>query len=157
MLYYHIDDPMVEDDGTMTPEQINDKLLQELKMTGVVNESDEAVRLLDKEFTDKSMILPIERKKDGSFSAYSSVINEEDMHMVSDYVNQKIRQLGSGILSGDISVSPYEQNGSQACTYCAYKSVCGYDSRIEGYQMRKLPKMSADEALQKMREGNGEA
>lgn len=157
MLYYHIDDPMVEDDGTMTPEQINDKLLQELKMTGMVNESDEAVRLLDKEFTDKSMILPIERKKDGSFSAYSSVISEEDMHTVSNYVNQKIRQLGSGILSGDISVNPYEQNGSQACTYCVYKSVCGYDSRIEGYQMRKLSKMSADEVLQKMREGNSEA
>ena len=152
MLYYHIDDPMVEDDGSMTPEQINSKLLQELKMTGMVNESDEAVRLLDGEFTDKSMILPLERKKDGSFSAYSSVISEEDMHTVSNYVNQKIRQLGSGILSGNISVNPYEQNGSQACTYCAYSSVCGYDSRIEGYQMRKLPKMSADEALQGMRE-----
>ena len=152
MLYYHIDDPMVEDGEGMTPEQINAKLLQELKMTGLVNESDEAVSLLDKEFTDKSEILPLERKKDGSFSAYSSVINEEDMQIVSNYVNRKIRQLGSGILDGTISVNPYEQNGNQACTYCAYRNVCGYDSRIEGYGMRKLPKMSADEALQVMRD-----
>ncbi len=152
MLYYHIDDPMVEDGEGMTPEQINAKLLQELKMTGLVNENDEAVRLLDKEFTDKSEILPLERKKDGSFSAYSSVINEEDMQVVSDYVNHKIRQLGCGILDGTISVNPYEQNGNQACTYCAYRSVCGYDSRIEGYGMRKLPKMSADDALQVMRD-----
>lgn len=152
MLYYHIDDPMVEDGDTLTPEQINDKLLQELRMTGLVNESDEAVRLLDAEFTDKSQILPLERKKDGSFSAYSSVISAEDMQVVSNYVNQKIKQIGSGILDGTISVNPYEQGANQACTYCAYRSVCGYDSRVEGYEMRRLPKISADDALCKMRE-----
>ncbi len=156
MLYYHIDDPMVEDGEGMTPEQINRKLLQELKMTGIVNENDEAVRLLDKEFTDKSEILPLERKKDGSFSAYSSVIKEEDMKVVSNYVNHKIRQIGTGILGGTISVNPYEQNGNQACTYCAYKSVCGFDGRIEGYRMRRLPGMSADEALQRMKEESGD-
>ena len=152
MLYYHIDDPMVEDGENMTPEEINARLLQELKMTGIVNKNDDAVRLLDNEFTVKSDILPLERKKDGTFSAYSSVISEGDMHTVSNYVNQKIRQLGRGILDGTISVNPYEQNGNQACTYCVYKSVCGYDSRIEGYQMRRLPKLSADDALMHMRE-----
>ena len=152
MLYYHIDDPTVEDSGNMTPEEINAKLLQDLKMTGIVNKNDDAVRLLDGEFTGKSEILPLERKKDGTFSAYSSVINDEDMNVVSDFVNKKIRQLGSGILDGTISVNPYEQNGNQACTYCAYKSVCGYDGRIEGYAMRRLPKLSADEALVHMRE-----
>ncbi len=155
MLYYHIDDPMVEDGDILTPEQVNRKLLQELKMTGIVNESDEAVRLLDKEFTDKSEILPLERKKDGSFSAYSSVISEEDMQTVSNYVNCKIKEIGSGILDGTISVNPYEQGANQACTYCAYKSVCGYDSRIAGYKTRKLTKMSTDDALFKMREELG--
>ena len=152
MLYYHIDDPTVEDSGNMTPEEINAKLLQELKMTGIVNKNDDAVRLLDSEFTIKSEILPLERKKDGTFSAYSSVINDEDMNVVSDFVNKKIRQLGSGILDGTISVNPYEQNGNRACIYCAYKSVCGYDDRIEGYAMRRLPKLSAEEALVCMRD-----
>ena len=152
MLYYHIGNPMVEDGEDMTPEEINDRILQELKMTGIVNKSDEAVRLLDREFDTKSDILPLERKKAGTFSAYSGVMNEEDMHLVSNYVNHKIRQLGSDILDGTIAVNPYEQNGNRACTYCAYRSVCGYDGRIEGYRMRKLPKMSADDALMHMRE-----
>lgn len=156
MLYYHIADPMVEDGAALTPEQINSKILQELKMTGIVNQNDEAVRLLDTEFQDKSDILPLERKKDGSFSAYSSVITEEDMQTVSNYVNQKIKQLGNEILAGTISVNPYEQNGNQGCTYCAYQSVCGYDARIEGYQMRKLPKMRQDEAMERIREACGE-
>lgn len=156
MLYYHVADPMVEDGENLTPEQINEKILQELKMTGIVNENDEAVRLLDSEFTDKSDILPLERKKDGSFSAYSSVIKEKDMQMVSNYVNRKIKELGCGILEGTISVNPYEQNGSRACTYCAYKSVCGFDERVDGYRMRKLEKLSAEEALEKMADSNEE-
>ncbi|MBO5472443.1 MAG: helicase-exonuclease AddAB subunit AddB [Lachnospiraceae bacterium] len=150
MLYYHVSDPMVEDGENLTPEQVNEKVLQELKMTGIVNENEEAVRLLDSEFTDKSDILPLERKKDGTFSAYSSVIKEEDMRIVSDYVNHKIKELGRGILDGTIAVNPYEQNGSKACTYCSYKSVCGYDERIEGYRTRKLPKLTAEEALERM-------
>ena len=152
MLYYHIDDPMVDDGDELTPEQINAKLLQELRMTGLVNVNDVSVGLLDREFTVKSDILPLERKKDGSFSAYSSVINEEDIDVVSNYVNHKIRQIGRDILDGNISVNPYEQNGNRACTYCAYKNVCGYDDSVEGYRMRRLPKMSADDALIHMRE-----
>ena len=73
------------------------------------------------------------------------------MHTVSSYVNKKIRQLGNEILQGTISVNPYEQNGNQACTYCAYKSVCGYDTRIAGYQARKLPALRKEEAMELIR------
>lgn len=155
MLYYHVTDPMVEAEGELTPEEINRRILRELKMTGVVNRSDEAVSLLDGDFADKSEILPLERKKDGSFSAASGVMAEEDMTMVSDYVNHKIRQLGRGILDGTISVNPCEFGSEKACTYCTYKSVCGYDAGTAaqlGYQTRKLPKMGTAEALEQIRE-----
>ncbi|MCM1038457.1 MAG: helicase-exonuclease AddAB subunit AddB [Ruminococcus sp.] len=152
MLYYHIADPIVEDGQELTPEQLNRKLLQELKMTGIVSENERAISLLDKEFVDKSDILPIERKKDGSFFAYSSVIKEQDMELVSDYVNQKIKELGSGILQGNIAVNPCELSGNDACTYCAYKSVCGYDTELPGYEKRALEKLSAGEALMRMEE-----
>jgi len=155
MLYYHVADPVVDAAGEPTPEEINQQILRELKMTGVVNKSDEAVSLLDADFTDQSDILPLERKKDGSFSAASGVMEETEMQMVSDYVNHKIRKLGREILDGTISVNPCEYGGNKACTYCAYKSVCGYDAGAAaqpGYQARKLPKMSAAEALEQIRE-----
>lgn len=155
MLYYHVADPMVEAEGELAPEEINQRILRELKMTGVVNKSDEAVSLLDADFAGKSDILPLERKKDGSFSAASGVMAEEDMTMISNYVNRKIRQLGRGILDGTISVNPCEFGSEKACTYCAYRSVCGYDAGTAGqlgYQTRKLPKMGTAEALEQIRE-----
>lgn len=151
MLYYRVADPMVEGEN-LTPEEINAKILQELKMTGVVNENDEAVRMLDRTFTDKSDILPLERKKDGNFSAVSSVISEEDMRAVSNYVNHKIRTLGREILDGTISVNPCELGSDKACTYCVYKHVCGFDAEAEGYRPRKLEKLKAEEAMEKIRE-----
>lgn len=151
MLYYRVNDPMVEGEN-LTPEEVNARILQELKMTGVVNKNDEAVRMLDRTFTDKSDILPLARKKDGSFSAVSSVISEEDMRLVSGYVNQKIRSLGREILDGTISVNPCELGSEKACTYCAYRHVCGFDAGAEGYQARKLQKLNAEEALERIRE-----
>ncbi|MCI9346031.1 MAG: helicase-exonuclease AddAB subunit AddB [Lachnospiraceae bacterium] len=151
MLYYRVADPMVEGE-TLSEEEINGRILQELKMTGIVNENDEAVRMLDGEFTDKSDILPLERKKDGSFSAVSSVITEEDMRTVSNYVNRKIRSIGREILDGNISVNPCELGAEKACTYCVYRHVCGFEAGAEGYQPRKLAKLKAEEALERMRE-----
>ncbi len=151
MLYYRVADPVVEGEE-LPPEEINSRILQELKMTGIVNENNEAVRMLDREFTDKSDILPLERKKDGSLSAVSSVISEEDMRVVSNYVNHKIRRLGREILDGTISVNPCELGAENACTYCAYGHVCGFDAGAAGYQPRKLVKLKAEEALEKMRE-----
>jgi ATP-dependent helicase/nuclease subunit B len=151
MLYYRVADPVVEGEE-LSPEEINGRILQELKMTGIVNNDDEAVRMLDGEFTVKSDILPLERKRDGSFSAASSVISREDMQTVSNYVNHKIRSLGREILDGTISVNPCELGAEKACTYCAYKHVCGFDAGAAGYQPRKLEKMKAEEALEKMRE-----
>lgn len=151
MLYYRVADPVVEGEE-LPPEEINSRILQELKMTGIVNENNEAVRMLDREFTDKSDILPLERKKDGSLSAVSSVISEEDMRVVSNYVNHKIRRLGREILDGTISVNPCELGAENACTYCAYRHVCGFDAGVAGYQPRKLVKLKAEEALEKMRE-----
>ncbi len=155
MLYYRVTDPMVEGEN-LTPEEVNAQILQELRMTGMVNDNDEAVRMLDGVFTEQSDILPLARKKDGNFSAASSVISEEDMRTVSNYVNRKIRSLGREILDGTIAVNPCELGAEKACTYCVYKRVCGFDAGAEGYQPRKLEKLKAQEALEKMRESESE-
>ena len=67
MLYYRVHDPLVEGEETDTPEQIQEKILAGLRMTGVVNADEKIVESLDREFGTKSDVIPVERKKDGSF------------------------------------------------------------------------------------------
>jgi len=126
-------------------------------MNGVVNEDDKIVNMLDRTFETKSEVIPVERKKDGSLSTRSSVMSKEELQAVSDYVNQKIHKIGTQILHGDISINPYEKGQADACTYCAYKAVCGFDSKILGYKKRKLDKMSKDEAMERIVEETKES
>ena len=134
----------------MTEEEINAQIFASLQMNGVVNEEERIVNMLDRTFETKSEVIPVERKKDGSFSARSSVMNGEELKAVSDYVNQKIYQIGTQILHGDIAINPYEKGQTDACTYCAYKAVCGFDGKIPGYKKRKLDGMSKGEAMERI-------
>ena len=152
LLYYHVNDPMLKEEKELTAEEINERLQKELRMTGVVSDREEVIGLLDGAFSDKSLIVPVERKKDGSFSASSSIISSEDYKIVSEFVNHRIRKSGREILDGNIAVNPCEQGGRSACAWCDYKAVCGFDERIPGYEMRILPDLPEEELLVKMQE-----
>ncbi len=150
LLYYHIDDPAVETPVELSPEEIDEQIRKQLRMHGVVNSSPEIVNLLDREMEDKSDVIPVERKKDGSFSARSSVLSDGELKTVSEYVSHKIAQIGREILDGTISLNPYEKGNQEACTYCTYKRVCGFEPAMPGCSKRRLEDMGREEALERM-------
>ena len=123
-----------------------------MRAKGIVNENPEIVSLLDKEFQDKSDAIPVERKKDGTFSAKSSVMSREGMEQLSSFVDRKLRAIGREILDGSISLNPYERGDEKACTYCPYAKVCGFDVGIPGCKMREIEEASNEEILARMKE-----
>ena len=152
LLYYHIDDPTIETPVELTQEQINEEILAKLRMNGVVNSDPAVVERLDRFLQDKSKVIPVEKKKDGSFSARSGVLSREEMQLVSSYVDTKIREIGREILDGKIAANPYEKGNEEACTYCAYKKVCGFDGSIPGYEKRQLEDLDKQTLMQRMQE-----
>ena len=152
LLYYHIDDPTIETPVELTQEQINEEILAKLRMNGVVNSDPAVVERLDRFLQDKSKVIPVEKKKDGSFSARSGILSREEMQVVSTYVDTKIREIGREILDGKIAANPYEKGNEEACTYCAYKKVCGFDGSIPGYEKRQLEDLDKQTLMQRMQE-----
>ncbi len=152
LLYYHIDDPTIETPVELTQEQINEEILTKLRMNGVVNSDPAVVERLDRFLQEKSKVIPVEKKKDGSFSARSGILSREELHVVSAYVDTKIRQIGREILDGKIAANPYEKGNEEACTYCAYKKVCGFDGSIPGYEKRQLEDLDKQTLMQRMQE-----
>lgn len=150
LLYYHIDDPTIETPVELTDEQINEQILAKLRMNGVVNSDPGVVERLDRYMQDKSVVIPVEKKKDGSFSARSGVLSREEMQLISSYVDAKIRSIGREILDGKIAANPYEKGNEEACTYCAYKKVCGFDGSIPGYEKRQLEDLDKQTLMQRM-------
>ena len=152
LLYYHIDDPTIETPVELTQEQINEEILTKLRMNGVVNSDPAVVERLDRFLQDKSKVIPVEKKKDGSFSARSGILSREELQVVSAYVDTKIRQIGREILDGKIAANPYEKGNEEACIYCAYKKVCGFDGSIPGYEKRQLEDLDQQTLMQRMQE-----
>ena len=150
LLYYHIEDPSVETPVELTPEQIDEQIGKKLRMNGVVNSEPYVVGLLDGQMGDRSDVIPVERKKDGSYSARSSVLSRQELETVSDYVSRKIAQIGREILEGRIPLNAYEKGSEEACTYCPYKKVCGFEPALPGCSRNKLEELDKEEILRRM-------
>jgi ATP-dependent helicase/nuclease subunit B len=129
---------MAEGENGIGPEEINQAIRDQLKMTGLVSENMEIVQMLDKGIVSKSDIIPVGIKKDGSFTAASKTISSEDYSALRAYTKDKMKEFGRKILQGDIEIDPYEQGQKSSCKYCPYKSVCGFDEKVPGYSMRNL-------------------
>ncbi|MCM1058121.1 MAG: helicase-exonuclease AddAB subunit AddB [Firmicutes bacterium] len=150
LLYYHIEDPAVEAPVELSEEEIEEQIGAQLRMKGIVSSEPGIVERLDRGDWSKSDVIPVERKKDGTFSARSSVLSGRDLKTVSDYVSKKVAGIGREILDGRISLDPYEKGNEEACTWCAFKRVCGFETSLPGCEKRKLEDMGKEEALERM-------
>ncbi len=150
IFYYNIDDPMID---KLEGENIEESILKELKMNGLVNSSYEVIKSLDQDFalasdglaaSVKSKVIPVETGKDGSIGKRSNVISEKVFGNLTKYVNEKLTEYGREILDGNTGVNPYKLGNRTACDYCSYGGVCGFDKRLPGNSYRSLRKMEKD-------------
>lgn len=147
LLYYHVTDPVVEAKKPLTEEELNDKIVEQLRQEGVVNGSMDVINQLDQELVGRSQVVPVELKTDGTLGSRSKTLEGDQLEMISTFVTQKVKQTGKKILDGEIAVNPYENGDRGACTYCAFKGVCGFDPTLRGYEKRNLGSMTGEEAL----------
>lgn len=151
IFYYHINDPIVEGNGTESDEEIRQAVLEQLKPGGLVNEKPEIYRAMDNNFSGASSVIPVSLKTDGTLKATSKTVSTEQFHTMSSYVNQVLEQTGRKILDGEVSVNPYRLENDSGCDFCPYHTICGFDMRMPGFSYRKLKKFdSAEDILETM-------
>lgn len=153
MFYYHIDDPFVDGRKYRQQEEIDQARLEQMKMQGIVNSSDQVIEALDMSFEKKSDVIPVFRKKDGTLSSASSVLDTKQLETMEKYVQKKVTETGKQILSGQFDCRPFRLDQKTGCDYCPYHSVCGFDPALEGYEYRRLEKLKSQEQIfERMRE-----
>lgn len=157
ILYYHLDDPLLDQKDGETEEELNRRILEKLKPNGLVNADPEIVKRLDQAMPGRSSVLPLSYNKDGSLSAASHVATEEQFRQLTGYVSRKMQQMGVEILEGHAEVSPYVLKDESACVYCPYHGVCGLDPKDGGYRVRRLKQWSDDEIWAKLGEEGQES
>ena len=167
LLYYNIDDPMVDARDRLNAlsfDEYSDMTMKLLRGDGLLNGSVEVVEALDKDLEDSSdsLVVNLGKKKDGTLKKNERVISEEDFRIISDAVRLHMENTAKNMADGDISTNPYRlSNTDTACAFCPYHSVCGFDEEICGYEYREITKLKKDEILDSMRleldENHGDA
>ncbi|MGG7144495.1 helicase-exonuclease AddAB subunit AddB [Clostridium nigeriense] len=147
ILYFKIDDPIIKSKKQLTEEEIKENILKELKMSGLLLKDINVVKAIDSDIESSySLIIPAAVKKDGNFTAASSVVTEEQFDILRKYVNDKMADLCEEMLSGEIKIVPCKNNNTPYCDYCDYSSICQFDTSIENNKYKIVLKKSNEEA-----------
>lgn len=148
IFYYRMQDPIVQKEADT--EAVNKAILKELKLDGIVNDSEEVISHLDRDLQGNSLVVPVGKNRDQSLSKASKTVSGEEFQTITTYVEKTMTDLNQKISQGELNASPYKMGDRTGCDFCCYKGVCGFDEKqvSEGY--RTLPKLSKEEVMEQM-------
>lgn len=152
VLYFRVDDPLVKTGGEPVEDgEIQQRLLRELKMNGLVLADRDLVGKLDSGLAGSSDLVPVGIKKDGTFTAYSSALDNNDFGLLLKLLRRRLVSAAADILAGAKDINPYRKGNHRACRFCPYKPVCRFDPLLPGNSYRVLKPEKDAAVLERIR------
>lgn len=155
ILYFRLNDPLIRCGRNISDEEIEREIMKELRMKGLVLADVKLIKAMDRDLDGDSLIIPARINKDGSLGRSTSA-TQEQFKTLRKYVRRTLAAIGSDIIDGNVTISPYKKSTMTACTYCSYSSVCQFDTSVRGNSYRVLRDYKEDELwrlMAKMDEG----
>ena len=151
VLYFHVHDAMITDEENIGEERLEQELLKQYQMQGLILEDPDIAILMDENITSRrSPIIPASIKKDGDFYANSKVQDETTFMTLRSYIHYLLQRAGVYITSGKVDLNPFENNKGDACRFCPYRSICQFDPTLEENDYRRLPSLKDPEVIARM-------
>lgn len=144
VLYLHVHNPLLHTANGLDESGAEEAIRKEYRMEGLVLADGEAVKLMDESLDSgsKSSVVPVEYKKDGSFSARSQVADGAQWETLRKAVRRNISKIGKRIVDGDVEIAPYRLGKRSPCTVCEFRPVCQFDGQLEGNRHHALRRPS---------------
>ncbi|MBQ8783018.1 MAG: PD-(D/E)XK nuclease family protein [Clostridia bacterium] len=123
-----------------TDEEILNQQMKDCRMNGMVLDDSRVIIGMDN--NKSGMFIPV--KYDEKKCAFSgSLIGFKEMSLLSDKVEDILREMGDCLHNGKIKAEPVFSASStsaytDACKYCDYKTVCGFEPDDQRKEIEKL-------------------
>lgn len=161
MLYYQMKEPEL-DWREESEEGHKERILDAMKCSGYVNGETQILEKIDARVAEngevkpgeKSHVIPVALKKDGTFTAASHVMSTEQFSRVIAHTREKMAEFGNRIFEGEIEAAPYRIKSECGCDYCGLRSVCGVENKELASYLREYPDMKEEEVWEVLY-GNG--
>lgn len=110
-------------------------------MNGLIVADGQLVNAMDKE--NKGEFIPKFAEDEPS----DNYITSENFDEIFNFIEEKLKNTGKAIYSGDIAANPVDGIDSDACKYCEYQSIC----RIEKEEHQTVPKLTNTEVFEEIK------
>lgn len=127
VLYYRMDDPMIDAKEALSGEDIHRLVMKKLQLSGLVNSDREVLELMDRDLASGSLVLPVSLSSKGEVKSNKQTVSGDDLEVMSEYVTKQICRMGSAIMEGNIAIP--EPDGIRRftgpdCSFCPFEGVC---------------------------------
>ena len=127
VLYYHMDDPMIASNKELSESEISLGIMRALSLKGLVNKDPDVIALQDRDIATASTVLPVSLTTKGALRKSKSAVSDDDFAILSEYVTKCMKDMGKGILSGNIAIPQPDSKTrftGPDCGFCPYSGVC---------------------------------
>lgn len=146
MLYYHVKDPVIRLEHETEESGLEEKLLNEYKCDGYVNQSTDVLQKFDSVFGTngylesgvKSACIPVGVTSGGDFAKGSKIMDGEQWDNMISHTLDVAAGFGTEILEGNIDIRPYRMGNETGCDYCGLRGICGMERSEMAERCREL-------------------
>ncbi len=147
ILYVPLTDPVPETTKdalhVSSAERDEAVFLKKVRPDGMVNEDPHVLKLMDEDLHggSSSLLIPVTLNKNGTIRSAGrgrtpKAVSADKLRLAAAYTDFRIRNFAREIRRGNIDIHPLRRGSADACRYCPYPDVCGFDERIRGCEYR---------------------
>ncbi|NLF80157.1 MAG: hypothetical protein GX572_03075 [Clostridia bacterium] len=100
-----------------------------LQLSGLTVRDERAIRLADREISGKSRLIPAGLSQKG-IHVLPAGLSSEQLQALQERVYTVLRDTAEQLFAGMIHVSPLRDLGFDACEFCEFAAVCGFDREL---------------------------
>ena len=137
-LYIPAKDPFVAARPGEDPDAVQKALDKELRRIGLVLDDGDLLETMER--GESFRFLPVERRKQGGFTAASCVASAEQMGRLLRKTEESLRRIAREIADGDIEATPDRTGRDDSpCRFCDFREACHFDPTLKKDKLRFLP------------------
>lgn len=149
ILYFKLDDPVIDSTPEMGDDYIEGEILKKLKMRGLILSDDKIITAMDSQIAGFSDILPVSVNKNGIGST-SSVATMEQFDYLSKHIKKTVASLASRMSEGDVGIYPAKTGDAKSCDFCPFSAACAFDTTC-GCSYNEIMQFSKEEVWEKLK------
>ncbi len=153
IFYFSLLEQMVKAEKRIDEDEIEEMIRKNFRMRGLIVANVKVIKMNDNSLkSGSSKLVPAALTASGTVNEkWTNGVKQEEFKVLQDYIYKTIKDISKEILSGRIDLNPYYKKGKTPCEYCNYKSVCGFNPRMNNNKYNYIDQKTKDEILNKMK------